>query len=261
VSRGFLWQDLESEVAAEFESVQREPSLYDLDRARIPFFIFERATALESERVAPMSNALVVRRRYARAVAVNKCTKCPESARKGKRLCPACARRAVEKTSSRRRGMKERLETDRAGITHHFSITTKCQKCADHPAPRKNCRRCRGEGVFEFKGYVIANKYPDGRLGEIFLNIGKTSSSEAWIDQWARAVSFALRYGAPVDEFFGKFVAQNFEPSGPTKNKKIPRCSSVLDYVAKWVLLTFGSPEAREWVASMAPASMEAVQS
>jgi hypothetical protein len=158
--------------------------------------------------------------------------------------------------------MKERVHTEKRptveGVTHHFTVTAKCD-LHDPDSPLKgDCERCGGEGVYAVKGYIIANPYPDGRLGEIFLNVGKTSSSEAWVDQWARAISFALQYGAPVDELFGKFVAQSFEPSGPTKNKKIPRCSSILDYVAKWVLSTFGSALAREWVASLAPGSAEA---
>jgi hypothetical protein len=262
MTRGFLWENLGEEIVAEFDSAQSPMSLYDLDKARIPFFIIERLSALEVER-EPMLPALKKRRARARAVATGRCVKCPEMARPDKKMCAICATEAAEKTKNRRRGMKERLgtkeSTDRSGITHHFTITTKCERCSEHAQPRENCRLCRGAGVYEIKGYIIANAYPDGRLGEIFLNIGKTSSSEAWIDQWARAASFALQYGAPADEFFGKFIATRFEPSGPTNNKAIRHCTSVLDYVARWVLLRFGTAETREKLAQTA-ASVEAVQ-
>lgn len=156
--------------------------------------------------------------------------------------------------------MKERLQTDREGVTHHFTITAKCDLHSDGEITRmRECARCVGTGLYEVKGYVIANSYPDGRLGEIFIHIGKTSSNAAWVDQWARAASFALQYGAPVDEFFGKFVATRFEPAGPTKNKGIWRCTSILDYVSRWILGQFGTKETRDKLAQTA-ASTEEVQ-
>lgn len=259
MTRGFLWEDLGSEINEEFESLERTMTLYDLDRAGIPFFTFHRSTALENEEREAQSPTLAQKRKYARAVAGGRCVKCGEPPSDGKKMCAACAKKAAENTNARRQVMKERLSNDRSGVTHHFSITTKCERCAEYDRPRANCRLCRGEGIYDVKGYITVNIYPDGRLGEIFLNVGKTSSSEAWIDQWARAASFALQYGVPVDEFFGKFVATRFEPAGQTKNNDIKRCTSVLDYVARWVLLKFGAEDTREKLAQAA-ASVEAVQ-
>jgi Zn finger protein HypA/HybF involved in hydrogenase expression len=301
VSRGFLWQDLEDEVAAEFESLglidvgelfdvgctvgtetQRSylrNEWLDEDKALPPELLgrlrarrWEVVVERRRETATGMTPAEKSRVQRARRAVEGKCTDCENRREPGISRCSTCAKRLSEYGKNKRaaaraereRGMKERVHTVERptveGVTHHFTITAKCDlHDADSPL-RADCERCGGSGTYEVKGYIIANPYPDGRLGEIFISVGKTSSSEVWIDQWARAASFALQYGAPVDDFFRKFVAQSFEPSGPTKSKKIPRCSSVLDYVARYCLLTFGSAEARAWVASMVPASTEAVQ-
>lgn len=56
------------------------------------------------------------------------------------------------------------------------------------------------------------------------------------LDQWAIAASVALQMGADFESFIGKFVGSRFEPSGATKNKDIPRTTSPLDYIARFLL-------------------------
>lgn len=130
--------------------------------------------------------------------------------------------------------MREKLPDVRPGVTHHFTII------AAHP----------DGGVQEIDGYIQTGIYDDGRLGEIFMRVGKTGTAEAAVmyEQWAIAASMALQYGVPVDAFFGKFLGTNFEPSGATTNKTIPRVTSVLDYVSRWVLSRYGSDEVRKQV-------------
>lgn len=154
-------------------------------------------------------------------------------------------REATRERRSRRRGMRERMPDLRSGVTHHFTIIAKCNKLkcvagrvGDHP-----CTRCGGTGVREIDGYLTCNTYADGRLGEIFIKIGKVGDEQAIYEQWAISASVALQFGVPVEAYFRKFLATQFEPAGATKNKSIPRCTSVLDYVARYVLLKFCSVE------------------
>jgi len=119
-------------------------------------------------------------------------------------------------------GERQRLPDDREGVTHHFAIAT------GQPAPNDwlDC-------------YLSVGLYPDGRVGEIFVKIGKSGDLLAALDQWAVAMSVALQLGAGP-ELFRKFVGQRFEPSGITRGtEKIRQCSSVVDYVARWVLMRF----------------------
>jgi hypothetical protein len=277
VMRGYLWENLEREIAEEFDFLSNTaPICADRVAERrqwregVLSLREEREFAREAEVFAREYRSMRLRmaeqRRHtvpaARAqvsspvVESSTCTKpyCRRSRIAGRSWCQHHVDIA---NRTKERGMKERLEVDRSGITHHFTITAKCDQHDAGDVLQARCERCGGSGVYEVKGYITTNTYPDGRLGEIFVGIGKTSSSEAWVDQWARAASFALQYGAPVDEFFGKFIAQNFEPSGATKNKRIPRCSSVLDYVARHILGKFGGDDMKRRVALMAAHSTE----
>lgn len=119
--------------------------------------------------------------------------------------------------------MRERLPDEREGVTHHFCIITK-----------------DGETVKEIDGYLQIGLYPDGRVGELFLKVGKSGDFHAVLDQFAVAYSIALQEGAPFEAFTQKFVGARFEPFGMTKNKEIPFCTSVLDYCARFLLLRFG---------------------
>jgi ribonucleoside-diphosphate reductase alpha chain len=49
----------------------------------------------------------------------------------------------------------------------------------------------------------------------------------------------ALQYGVPLDALVKKFAHQRFEPSGFTKNPDIRNASSIIDYVFRWMALTF----------------------
>lgn len=123
---------------------------------------------------------------------------------------------------------KSRLPVDREGVTHRFRITS---LGAD------------GELV-ETNGYVQTGCYEDGRLGEIFIKIGKPGSEGAVWDQLAIVFSIALQHGVALEELCGKLRATRFEPSGATSNQDIPRCTSVSDYLARWLLGKYGKPVA-----------------
>lgn len=156
-----------------------------------------------------------------------------------------------------------RLPATREGLTHHFTITTKkpsaeaaakaqaleAAACvADRWSAEAACAiRALATDVDEvedIKGYIQTGVYEgDSRLGEIFLKLGKSGDTSAWLDQFATLFSIAIQYGAPFDVLARKFVGTRFEPAGPTKNKDVPRCTSLLDYVARFLLLHYGAKE------------------
>lgn len=86
--------------------------------------------------------------------------------------------------------------------------------------------------------YITAGRYPNGEVGELFVNMGKQGSTlRGALDSWARMVSVALQWGVPMGEIIRKFQGVAFEPSGATSNKAIPRCTSVVDYTVQWLKL------------------------
>ena len=99
------------------------------------------------------------------------------------------------------------------------------------------------------EGYITVGLYEDGKPGEVFVSMHKTGSTiRGLMDSWATSVSLNLQYGIPVDILFRKFRHQKFEPAGFVKNenggfldsKPIRTASSILDYVAQFMINKFG---------------------
>lgn len=97
--------------------------------------------------------------------------------------------------------------------------------------------------VDRHEGYLTIGLYPDGTPGEIFIKIAKEGSAISGMCQaFCRAFSIALQYGLPVDEAVKRFKGMRFEPNGPTSNPDIPMAESIVDYVARYIEIEFGSP-------------------
>jgi ribonucleoside-diphosphate reductase alpha chain len=112
---------------------------------------------------------------------------------------------------------RERLPDTRQSLTHKFTI-------AGH------------------EGYLCVGLYPDGRPGEIFITMAKEGSTIGGImDSFGTALSIALQYGVPLEVLVNKFSHTRFEPMGHTSNKDIRIAKSVVDYIARWLGLTFMS--------------------
>jgi ribonucleoside-diphosphate reductase alpha chain len=54
----------------------------------------------------------------------------------------------------------------------------------------------------------------------------------------------ALQHGVPLRLLVDKFSRMRFEPSGFTGNPEIPRATSVMDYLFRWLGAKFLRPEA-----------------
>jgi len=119
----------------------------------------------------------------------------------------------AEKTVSAPR--RERLPDTRKSITHKFSV-----------------------GGHE--GYITVGLYPDGRPGELFITVAKEGSTIGGLmDCFGTAVSMSLQYGVPLEVYVNKFSHTRFEPMGYTKNRDIPIAKSIVDYIFRWLGITF----------------------
>ena len=96
------------------------------------------------------------------------------------------------------------------------------------------------------EGYIIAGSYPDGGLGEVFLKLGKQGSTLAGVmDAFSIAVSIALQYGVPLEQYVQKFTNMRFEPAGLTDDPDIRMASSVIDYIFRRLALDYMPTERR----------------
>jgi ribonucleoside-diphosphate reductase alpha chain len=133
--------------------------------------------------------------------------------------------------------IRRKLPDERRSVTHKFSV-------AGH------------------EGYIHVGLYENGEPGEIFVRMAKEGSTiSGLMDSFATAISLALQYGVPLKLFVDKFSRTRFEPSGFTGNPALPRASSIMDYLFRWLGSKFVRDEselpAESRPASEAPAAAE----
>jgi len=110
---------------------------------------------------------------------------------------------------------RRRMSATRQSITHKFEV-------AGH------------------QGYLTVGLYEDGMPGELFITMAKEGSTVGGImDAFGTAISMCLQYGVPSSTLIDKFTHSRFEPSGFTKNPEIPYAKSLVDYIFRWLALTF----------------------
>jgi ribonucleoside-diphosphate reductase alpha chain len=121
--------------------------------------------------------------------------------------------KAADKVIARPR--RERLPDTRQSITHKFNISG-------------------------HEGYITVGLYPDGRPGELFITMAKEGSTIGGLmDCFGTAVSMSLQYGVPLEVYVNKFSYTRFEPWGHTKNPDIKIAKSLVDYIFRWMGITF----------------------
>jgi ribonucleoside-diphosphate reductase alpha chain len=90
------------------------------------------------------------------------------------------------------------------------------------------------------EGYLTVGMYEDGSPGELFITMAKEGSTVGGtMDAFGTAISLCLQYGVPIRELCQKFAHSRFEPSGFTKNPDIPIAKSLVDYIFRWMSVSF----------------------
>src|SRR4029078_5827241 len=129
--------------------------------------------------------------------------------------CPTTPEGARAAANAVAKPRRERLEDTRQSITHKFSING-------------------------HEGYITVGLYPDGRPGEMFITMAKEGSTIGGLmDAFGTAVSMSLQYGVPLEDYVRKFSHMRFEPQGHTKNPDIRIAKSLIDYIFRWLGITF----------------------
>lgn len=63
--------------------------------------------------------------------------------------------------------------------------------------------------------YLHTGEYADGRLGEVFVDMGKQGGDlGGWVSAWAQTLSIALQHGTPLGAFLSTYEHHRAEPSG-----------------------------------------------
>jgi ribonucleoside-diphosphate reductase alpha chain len=83
--------------------------------------------------------------------------------------------------------------------------------------------------------------YDDGRPGELFIKMAKQGSTlSGFADAVGILTSIMLQCGIPLEVLASKLQHMRFEPCGWTPNPDMPHAHSIVDYIFRWLLLTFG---------------------
>ncbi|MBF0431999.1 MAG: adenosylcobalamin-dependent ribonucleoside-diphosphate reductase [Fibrobacteria bacterium] len=87
------------------------------------------------------------------------------------------------------------------------------------------------------KLFLRTGEYPDGSLGEIFIDMYKEGASyRGLLNCFAVLASKALQYGVPLKELVESFTFTRFDPAGPvTGHEHIKSSTSILDFVFRTV--------------------------
>ncbi|HUU61959.1 MAG TPA: vitamin B12-dependent ribonucleotide reductase [Acidimicrobiia bacterium] len=83
------------------------------------------------------------------------------------------------------------------------------------------------------KIFLRTGEYPDGTLGELFIDLAKEGATlRGILSCFAIAVSKGLQYGVPLEEFVDTFTFHTFEPRGVVEgHPNIKMANSIVDYV------------------------------
>lgn len=133
---------------------------------------------------------------------------------------------------------RRKLPDERKSVTHKFQIkgheiVNVCPHC-----DKEMSRESSG-----CKGYVNVGLFEDGTPGELFITLSRVGSTQrGFADSFAKSVSHGWQYGVPFQKTVSGFRGTMFEPMGYTTNPKIPQCSSIVDYVVRWLELQFPEP-------------------
>lgn len=113
-------------------------------------------------------------------------------------------------------------------------------------------------------GYIITGLYPGTtEVGEIFIKMATstpdpiisdsspeitemkrhvsdlTAFLKGILDQLAISVSIGLQRGIPLEVYIEKFIHTRFPPDGITRHTVIRSCSSIIDYLFRWLSWRF----------------------
>ena len=91
------------------------------------------------------------------------------------------------------------------------------------------------------KVYLRTGEYDDGSLGEVFIDMHKEGAAfRSLMNNFAIAISIALQYGVPLEEFVDAFTFTRFEPSGMVEgNDAIKMATSVVDYLFRELAISY----------------------
>jgi ribonucleoside-diphosphate reductase alpha chain len=95
--------------------------------------------------------------------------------------------------------------------------------------------------VGNHKVYLRTGEYPDGRIGEIFVDMHKEGAAfRSLMNAFSIAISFGLQHGVPLEEYVDAFTFFRFEPSGFVQgHDRIKNATSIIDFIFRDLAINY----------------------
>lgn len=137
--------------------------------------------------------------------------------------------------------LNSKAEAKNEAKTDDFVVISQASETPRRSLPERRKGYTQKSRVGGHKLYLRTGEYDDGSLGEIFIDMHKEGASfRALMNSFAIAVSIALQYGVPLEEYVEAFTFTKFEPAGFVQgNARIKSATSVLDYIFRELAITY----------------------
>lgn len=137
------------------------------------------------------------------------------------------------------------IDIDIESMSQHEKITlvaeTMAQAIQRKRLPNRRVGYTQKAKISGHNIYLRTGEYVDGQLGEIFIDMHKEGSAfKSLMHNFAMAISIALQYGVPLEEFVDVFVFTRFEPCGVVSgNDHVKMATSILDYIFRELAISY----------------------
>ena len=144
-------------------------------------------------------------------------------------------------------GTEETLEEQMAGAPATMRAAIVAERVIERYVSQRRRLPDRRKGYTQkasvggHKVYLRTGEYEDGTAGEIFIDMHKEGAAfRSLMNNFAIAISIALQYGVPLEEFVEAFTFTRFEPSGLVEgNDSIKMSTSILDYIFRELAVSY----------------------
>lgn len=146
---------------------------------------------------------------------------------------------------AKKAGTEEKTTTVATSTTVTEVVETLNDKIIVKGAVRREMPKVRTAKTFSFKvadskGYMTVGEFDDGTPGEIFVNVSKQGSTlRGILDAFAISVSHGLQFGVPLKDYVRSMMSTSFAPAGITDDPDIRTASSIIDYIARRLGLSY----------------------
>lgn len=97
------------------------------------------------------------------------------------------------------------------------------------------------------KVYMTVGLYPNGEIGEVFLQLGGDGSTiGSVLDSLARSISQGIQFGVPLEEIVSSLIGMKADPAGITNDPDFRIVSSIQDWIGRRLAYDFLEPAARQ---------------